>query len=151
MTPLRFKKLNPSAVTPFYATEGAAGMDLTAVTRRIELVPREADQRDGLKYVYGTGLAFEIPHGHVGLLFPRSSIHKTCMSLTNCVGVIDSDYRGEVSFVFRCHDDAFQPAYAIGDRVGQLLILKLPTVEVEQVEELTPTVRGIGGYGSTGR
>ena len=152
MLSLKIKKLHPNAVIPKFATEGSAGMDLTAVDCSVELCCRSHRILDlGLtKLTYRTGLAFEIPVGHVGLIFPRSSIHKTSMSLSNCVGVIDSDYRGEVSFVFRKRDSE-EPDYQIGDRVGQLVIMKLPEIEVVEVDELSDTVRGTGGFGSTGK
>ena len=89
---VKIKKLHPNAVIPAYAKTGDAGMDLTAVSMQI-------DEYGNI--CYGTGLAFEIPEGYVGLVFPRSSNHKKGVILTNCVGVIDSGYRGEVSFKFR--------------------------------------------------
>ena len=140
---VRFKKLVPEAVAPYRATDGSAGWDLTAA--------RELSQ--GKKTVYGTGLAVEIPKGYVGLLFPRSSIHKKVLRLSNSVGVIDSDYRGEITAVF----DSFNTwpyeweKYRPGDRICQLIILPVPTIEWEESEELTNTKRGEGGYGSTGR
>lgn len=140
---VRFKKLVPEAVAPFQATDGSAGWDLTAT--------RELDQ--GKKAIYGTGLSVEIPKGYVGLLFPRSSIHKKALRLSNAVGVIDSDYRGEITAVF----DSLSTwpyeweKYLPGDRICQLIILPVPTIEWEESEELTNTERGSGGYGSTGR
>lgn len=151
MTMLKVKRMNPSAVIPKYATSGSAGMDLTATSLNIEYFCNGNSEDACLKKLtFGTGLAFEIPKGHVGLLFPRSSIHKTSMVLSNAVGVIDSDFRGEVKIVFRC-DNEDQPVYQVGDRVGQLLIIKLPGVEIEEVSELTDTKRGEGGFGSTGK
>ncbi len=146
---LKIKKLDPRAVIPFYATPGSAGMDLTAVTVREQRV-MATNGDDNFQFIFGTGLAFEIPEGHVGLIFPRSSIHKTAMLLANCVGVIDSDYRGEVSFVFRELKET-TPNYKVGDRVGQLVIMRLPYINILEVEELSDTERGSGGYGSTGR
>lgn len=147
MKTLKIKKLVPEAVIPKYATEGSAGMDLTAVS-----LETQDDSLclfgEKIKYIFGTGLAFGIPEGHVGLLFPRSSICKTHMQLTNCVGVVDSDFIGEVKVVFRRDGHL---AYKVGDRVAQLLIVELPKFEIEEVTELTDTVRGTGGYGSTGR
>ena len=147
---LKVKKLDPKAVIPKFATEGAAGMDLTAIS--CDVVTPEHGVYDRLrnKYVYGTGLAFEIPVGYVGLIFPRSSIHKTPMVLSNCVGVIDSDYRGEVKFVFS-RNSLDGDVYDIGDRVGQLVLVQLPRIEVEEAETLSDTARGTGGFGSTGR
>ena len=135
---IKMKKLHPDAVIPRYAKPGDAGMDLTAAWRRqvMDIV------------TYGTGLAVEIPSGHVGLLFPRSSIYKTKMALTNCVGVIDSGYRGEIMMKFKMTDN--RTMYGVGDRIGQLVIMPYPEVEFEEVEELSETSRGLGGYGSTG-
>ena len=87
---VRIKKLHVDSVIPKYAQDGDAGMDLTAVAVVV----------DGDIITYKTGLAIEIPRWHVGYLFPRSSIYKTGQSLTNCVGVIDSGYRGEVMMKF---------------------------------------------------
>ena len=135
---VKMKKLDSDAVIPRYAKPGDAGMDLTAVWMN-----QEMDM-----ITYGTGLAVEIPEGHVGLLFPRSSIYKTKMSLTNAVGVIDSGYRGEIMMKFKMTDN--RTMYKVGDRVGQLLIMPYPLVEFEEVSELSSSDRGVGGYGSTG-
>lgn len=126
-------------------------MDLTALTVDVKL-PEDGVPygREGCKFIYGTGLAFEIPLGHVGLIFPRSSIYKTGMTLSNCVGVIDSDYRGEVKFVFTARNSN-EPIYDIGDRVGQLVIMELPNITIIEETELNDTERGTGGFGSTGR
>jgi dUTP pyrophosphatase len=97
---------------------------------------------------YNTGLAIEIPEGHVGLLFPRSSISKTVLSLANSVGVIDSGYRGSIMFKFRYPEEGM--VYDVGDRVGQIIIMPYPTIEFEETEELSSTERGQGGFGSTG-
>lgn len=137
---VKIKKLHPNAVVPKYATQGDAGLDLVATSK--EYLPDEEHVR------YGTGLAIEIPKGHVGLLFPRSSIFKNQQLLSNSVGVIDSGYRGEVCAVFL---GTPLNSYAIGDRIGQLIILPYPTIEFEEVDELSETERGNGGYGSTGR
>lgn len=135
---VKIKKLHEDAVIPGYAKDGDAGMDLTAVDV----------ESDGGVITYKTGLAVEIPRWHVGLLFPRSSVYKTGQSLTNCVGVIDSGYRGEIMLKFTL--SPYQREYEIGDRVGQLIIMPYPMIEFEEVEELTETSRGKGGYGSTG-
>ena len=138
--PIRFKKLSLDATAPKQATPGSAGFDLTAIN---------ITQIDDKTIKYETGIAVEIPTGFVGLLFPRSSCYKLGMQLTNCVGVIDSDYRGGISFVFRKNHR--QQSYHIGDRVGQLVIVPIPRVEYFEVNELSQTSRGTGGYGSTGR
>lgn len=140
---VRIKKLNKDAVTPEYAMPGDAGMDLYAVSRERDEFGNE---------VYHTGLAFEIPEGYVGLLFPRSSVCKKDMYLTNSVGVIDSGYRGEVTFKYRPVQCYHNPeVYRAGERVGQIMILPYPQVEFEEVRELSTTARQEGGYGSTGR
>lgn len=137
---IKFKKLNSNAVMPKQGTTGAAGFDLTAVSL----------EKNETMLKYDTGIAVEIPPGYVGLLFPRSSVCKTGLSLANSVGVIDQDFRGSISFVF------YNPAVCIvpywpGDRIGQLLIVPIPAVEFVEAEELSETERGAGGYGSTGK
>ena len=132
------KRLHPEAVVPSYNIDGDAGIDLTATTR--------TEQREYIEY--GTGLAIKIPEGHAGLLFPRSSISKMALTLANSVGVIDSNYRGEVKLRFK--DAMLGRTYNIGDRIGQLLILPYPKIELTEVEELSNTDRGNGGFGSTG-
>ena len=153
---IKIKKLSKDAVIPKYAKEGDAGMDLVATSK-------EYDEYGNT--VYGTGLAFEIPKGYAGLLFPRSSNAKTDLRLTNSVGVLDSGYRGEVMFKFRNDnfnivlaqgfnfyngDISFNREYKIGDRIGQILILPYPEINFLEVDELSETERGEGGYGSTG-
>ena len=146
---VRFKKLVENAVIPTYKTVGAAGMDVTAI--RTEVI----DYGNQLKAY--TGIAVEIPKGYVGLLFPRSSVVTTNNRLGNCVGVIDSDYRGEITLVFdNVNIDGdlisdYDYSYQAKDRVGQLVILPFPKVELEEVEELSDSERGTGGYGHTGR
>lgn len=137
---IKFKKTHPFSIIPKQGTAGAAGFDLTAV--RLETTETT------LKY--DTGIAVEIPPGYVGLLFPRSSVCKTGLSLANSVGVIDSDYRGSISFVFYKGAELIEP-YSYGDRIGQLLIVPIQEVEFVEAEELSETERGAGGYGSTGR
>lgn len=136
---IKFKKLNPNAVMPRQGTTGAAGFDLTAVS--IE----ETDQ-----FVkYHTGIAVEIPVGYFGMLVPRSSVVKTGMHMGNSIGIIDSDYVGELSAVFYLRSGC--KVYNVGDRIGQLVIVPIPEIEYVEVEELSETERGSGGYGSTGR
>ena len=137
---IKFKKMNPNAVIPKQGTTGAAGFDLTAVSIEVK--------ENTLKY--DTGIAVEIPPGYVGLVFPRSSVCKTGLSLANSVGVIDSDYRGSISFVFYKGPTWIEP-YSYGDRIGQLVIVPIPEVEFVEAEELSETERGEGGYGSTGK
>lgn len=143
---VKIKKLHENAVIPSYAKPGDAGMDLTATSKAFD---------DNNNVVYGTGLAVEIPEGYVGLIFPRSSNAKTDLYLTNHVGVIDSGYRGEIMFKFRKSDCSknFQEArlYEVGDRVGQLIVIPYPTIEFEEVDELSSSNRGTGGFGSSGK
>lgn len=139
---LKTKRLDPRAKLPTYATEGSACFDLTAITR--EVVNNTA--------LYRTGLAFEIPKGHVMLVYSRSGHgFKNDMRLANCVGVIDSDYVGEV-MVKLTHDSygSYHDWPFVGDRVAQAMLVKLPTVEIVEVETLHETTRGTGGFGSTG-
>lgn len=137
---VKIKKLHPDAVIPTYAKPGDAGLDLTATSV-------SGDEYGN--YVYGTGLAFEIPEGYVGLLFPRSSNSKKDMVLMNSVGVIDSGFRGEVTFKYRPLRTV-NLSYAIGDRIGQIIIMPYPQIEFEKTDELSETERSTGGYGSTG-
>ena len=144
------KKLDSNAVVPTYAKHGDAGMDLTAISKNY-------DEHGNV--CYGTGLAFEIPNGFVGLLFPRSSNTKKDLILGNSVGVIDSGYRGEVVLKFKpsCaysseYSNGYFPEpdnYEIGDRIGQIVIMPVPQIEFNVVDELSTTDRGVGGFGST--
>lgn len=139
---VRFKKLHPDAVAPIRAHCTDAGFDLTAVAYEI-------DDRLGI-ITYHTGIALEIPEGHAGFLFPRSSVYKQQLQLSNSVGVIDSGYRNEVMFKFRVEPEMAR-YYAPGDRIGQLVIMPYPSIEFEEAEELSDSDRGMGGYGSTGK
>jgi dUTP pyrophosphatase len=138
---VRFKKLSEKAVTPKYAKPGDAGMDMVATS----LVKNE------VFYEYGTDIAVEIPEGYVGLVFPRSSISKTKQILANHVGVVDSGYRGEIKFRFKKLDWDNGEVYEIGDKIGQLLVIPYPTIELEEVSELSETQRGDGAFGSSGK
>ena len=140
---VKIKKLHVDAVIPAYSKPGDAGMDLTAVS---------ATQDQYGNVVYGIGLAIEIPEGHVGLLFPRSSNSKTDLYLTNHVGVVDSGYRGEIMFKFRPINGLLNAkVFQVGDRVGQLLIIPYPQIELVESAELSDSERGEGGFGSTGK
>lgn len=140
--PLRFKRLSELAVLPSKANPTDAGFDLTATSINFA---------DGY-LEYGTGLAVEIPEGYVGLVFPRSSISKTTLTLANSVGVVDAPYRGEIRFRFRPAYGAPEsaPAYQVGDRIGQLVVMKLPGFHPQWADELSDTARGTGGFGSSG-
>lgn len=142
---VKIKKLVDNAVIPAYATEGSAGMDITATS-----VSFDKDNN----VVYGCGLAFEIPKGYVGLLFPRSSNAKKDLLLSNSVGCLDSDFRGEVLFKFKRTKKRWfkkEKIYEVGDRIGQIIIIKHSTIEFVESEELSETERGTGGYGHTGK
>jgi len=137
---VKVKKLNDDAVIPTYSKNGDAGMDLTA----IKIISETTNQ-----ITYGTGLAFEIPKGFVGLVFPRSSVRKYELVLSNCVGVIDSGYRGEVQCTFNKIHEKFEN-YEVGDRVAQIMILPYPQIKFIESDILSDTERGDGGFGSTG-
>jgi dUTP pyrophosphatase len=139
---VKIKKIHPDAVIPSYAKTGDAGMDLVATS----IINEEVFQ-----ITYGLGIALEIPEGFVGLVFPRSSIRKTDLSLTNCVGVIDSGYRGELQATFRKERGVASRKYEVGDRAVQIMIIPHPTIEFNEVNELSNTERGEGGFGSTGK
>ncbi len=134
---IKIKKLCDEAKVPCYFCNGDAGMDVYAVSKEV---------KD--KYIeYGTGLAFEIPESHVCLIFPRSSLSKKDLVLANHVGVLDSGYRGELKFRFK---KLGEEVYEVGDRIGQIIIIPYPKVEFEEVDELSETDRGSGGFGSSG-
>lgn len=149
---IKFTKLDTRAVTPVKSTTGAAGFDLTMI---------EFEQEQGVM-TCKTGLAVAIPKGYVGLLFPRSSIANTNHTLANCVGVIDSDYRGDIMAKFIVNARAVQyklngwklngfKQYKEGERIVQLVIVPCPDVTLVEVESLDDTTRGEGGFGSTGQ
>jgi dUTP pyrophosphatase len=139
---VKIKKLNKDAVIPKYATQNDAGLDLVS-TSIIEHTPT--------KITYGLGVALEIPEGFVGLIFPRSSVRNTDLQLSNSVGVIDSGYRGELQATFRKTLGVESKVYEIGDRIAQIIIIPYPPIEFQEVEELSNTERGEGGFGSTGK
>lgn len=139
---LKVKRLSPQAVLPKRAMEGDAGLDLVAVSEIVE---------DGKMYgyiEYKTGLAITPPPGYFLAVVPRSSISKTGLWQANSIGVIDPGYTGEITVRFKYipRTDKYKP----GDRIGQLLVLPLPKIEVEEVEALAETERGALGFGSSG-
>jgi dUTP pyrophosphatase len=136
---VKIKKLSENAVIPTYAKFGDAGMDMVAT----KIINETLDS-----ITYGTDIAIEIPEGFVGLVFPRSSIRKTDLVLSNSVGVIDSGYRGEIQATFK---KTGLNKYEIGDRGAQIIIIPHPPIEFKEVDELTNTERGEGGFGSTGK
>ena len=137
---IKFKKLDHNAVIPRKAHSSDAGMDLVAVS---------FETNNKYNFIeYGTGLAMEIPTNYVGLIFPRSSVSKTNLSLRNCVGVIDSGYRGEIKLRFSL-DNTSNKRYDIFDKIGQIIIFEIPELQITEVNELSDTDRGHGGFGST--
>lgn len=163
MDSLKFKKLNSNAVLPVRAKEGDAGLDLVAVS----VEHHDSSGEEGGMYAfteYGTGLAVEIPSGYVGLLFPRSSVSKTCLGLANAVGVVDAGYRGEIKLRFKLDgfgallaynhysdSDPSPSVYKVGDKVGQLVIVPVVLPTPVLAEDLSSSERGEGGFGSTGK
>lgn len=145
MEPICVKKLNPNAVLPTYGSPDAAGADLYACIEEYVVIPA------GKTIFIPTGLALEVPAGCAGLIYARSSMGtKRGLAPANKVGVIDSDYRGQVMVALHNHgqeDQIVQP----GERIAQLLITPVFTPGFSEVDELSETVRGTGGFGSTGR
>lgn len=142
---LKFNRLKDTAVLPIRAHEGDAGLDLTCTS-----VSTEVNECGQVIIVYHTDLAVEIPEGFVGLLFPRSSIYKKALSVTNSVGVIDSGYRGEIMMKMRSTTDVVPAIYKPGERFCQLVIVPyLKDITVVESVELAESDRGTDGYGST--
>lgn len=141
---VKIKKLDENAKMPVYSSESAAGMDLYA--REDRPVTVRPDQTVMLH----TGLAAEIPEGYVGLVFARSGLAvKKGLAPANKVGVVDSDYRGELMIALHNHSAADR-VIEDGERVAQMVILPVPPVTLEEADELSDTERGGGGFGSTG-
>ena len=143
---VNIKKLHPNAIIPKYAKPGDAGMDLYVADWKFH-VDSIIGENVGLKV--DSGIAVEIPEGYVGLIFPRSSIKSTGHRLSNAVGVIDSGYRGSIQAYFDITDNSLV-TYGVGDRFAQLIILPYPQIEFNEIDELSSTDRGEGGFGSTG-
>lgn len=152
--------LSAGAKPPIKATAGAAGFDLFAIKREffthkdgqlMVIEPEKVKQFDLVRY--STGVFCEIPKGHVGFAFARSSIINMPLIMANTTGVIDSDYRGEIMYVFRIlnPENIMETSYQPNDRVGQLVIVKMPDIKLAEVNTLSDSERGHGGYGSTGR
>ena len=145
MESIRVKVLRPGATLPAYGSTGAAGADLTAcLEAAVTIAP-------GQTAFIPTGIAMEVPVGCAGLIYARSGMAcKQGLAPANKVGVIDSDYRGEVRVVLHNHGSKVQQVEP-GERIAQLLITPVYTPGFHQVEELTDTDRGVGGFGSTGK
>lgn len=153
MLEVKIKKLRKDAVIPKYETVGSVGMDLTATSKKYD---------EYGNVVFGTGISIQLPDGYYADLRPRSSISKYDLVLANSVGTIDSDYRGELILKFKptnCFSRDTERVvtietandYEIGDRIAQLVILPYPKISFVEVDELSETKRGTGGFGSTNK
>lgn len=142
---VKIKKLDENAIIPTYGTEFSAGADLySLLDMPIEIKPHETQ-------FVRTGISAEIPEGYCGLVFARSSMGaKRGLAPANKVGVIDADYRGEIMVTLHNHGQRSQIVYP-GERIAQLAIVPFLKAEFEEADELSDTVRGAGGFGSTGK
>ena len=141
---IRIKKLDEGAILPTYGTEYSAGADLYNLPASVEIAPHTT-------VLIHTGVATEIPEGYCGLIFARSGLAtKRGLAPANKVGVIDADYRGEIMVALHNHSDKAATVDP-GERVAQLAIVPFLKAEFEEASELSDTVRGAGGFGSTGR
>lgn len=142
---VNIKKLNEKAIIPTYGTEYAAGADLYAcMDEAVTIAPGET-------YFTKTGIAMEIPTGYVGLVYARSGLAcKKGLAPANKVGVIDSDYRGEIMVALHNHSNV-PVTVESGERIAQLVLAPYITAVFQEVDELENTARGEGGFGSTGR
>lgn len=155
-TTLRFKKLHPSVILPAYATEGAAGMDLTwdgrvkHATSYLQSVQILACKRP---VWLGTGLAVEVPPGFELQIRMRSSLAAKGLYIPNGVGTLDSDYRGEIWVLLMYGAQDLDGPFVVrrGDRIAQAVLCAAPQAQIEEAAELTDTTRAAGGFGSTGR
>jgi len=152
---VRIKKLYNDSILPTKAHDTDAGYDLYAHSM--------SHDNDG-NIVYGCGIAFEIPKGYVGLVFPRSSNAQKDLLLSNSVGVVDSGFRGEISFKFKQHwsfATMWEPSvylrrnedrdYRVGERIGQIVIMPYPEIEFVESDSLSGSDRGLDSYGSSGK
>ncbi len=142
---IRYKKLDEKAIEPVYGSQFAAGLDLSALIDRGAI-----DVPAGETVKIGTGIAMEIPEGYFGAIFARSGMAtKRGLRPANCVGVVDSDYRGEI--IVPLHNDSNEcETIHHGDRIAQLVIVPYEEVILVESDELDDTDRGNGGFGSTG-
>lgn len=142
--PIKVKKLNEKAILPTYGSEYAAGADLYAcLDEPVTINPHET-------VMIKTGLAMELPEGYAGLIYPRSGMaSKRGLAPANKVGVVDPDYRGEFMVALHNHSEAAATVEP-EERIAQLVITPFLTASFEEAEELSDTVRGAGGFGSTG-
>ena len=141
--PLPMKRLHPDAVLPRRAYDGDAGLDLHAV-EALTLAP-------GARAMVGTGIAVAIPHGHAGLVLPRSGLAaKRGIALVNAPGLIDAGYRGELRVLLLNTDRETPCEIAVGDRIAQLVVIRVELPQTVEVDELPDSERGSGGFGSSG-
>jgi dUTP pyrophosphatase len=139
----KIKKLHEDAIIPTYSKEGDGCVDLYSIGYVFDDTKNQV--------TYSTGIAIEIPDTHVGLVFPRSSIRRTKLTLSNSVGVIDSGYRGEIMATFNYSNSTSSEIYETGERICQLMIIPNPKINFIEVDELSESDRGDGGFGSTGK
>lgn len=141
---INIKKLKETAKTPTRGSEYAAGYDLYSAENKTIIFPHSTVK-------VGTGIAAEIPEGYFGAIYARSGLaSKQGLRPANCVGVVDSDYRGEI--IVAVHNDTdIKQEITAGERIAQLVIMPFLPVEFTEVDELSETVRGEGGFGSTGK
>ncbi len=152
LLPVKFKKLHDKAITPVYASAGAACFDLHALGADWSKATQDAGKTVNSRRatIFRTGLSFEIPDGWCMLIFSRSGHgFKHNVRLSNCVGVIDSDYRGEVQ-VSLLADTGETLEVRHGDRIAQAMLVPVTAIELTEVNQLSDTERGTGGFGSTG-
>lgn len=141
---MRIKKIDERAILPKYGTDFSAGADLYALLDENIII------KPGETHLIHTGICMEIPEGYVGLVYARSGISlKKGLAPANKVGVIDCDYRGEVMVALHNHSNEVR-VVEIGERVAQIVFTKYEKFDFDLVDELSDTVRGVGGYGSTG-
>jgi dUTP pyrophosphatase len=141
---VKVKRLYDSAILPTYATDGSGCFDIYT------MLNGDTDYNE--PHTYSTGLAFEIPEDHVMLVFSRSGHgFKNDVRLSNCVGVIDSDYRGELKIKLTCDKIGWGLEVNAGERIAQGMIIPVPKVSFEEASDLSDTVRGSGGFGSSGK
>lgn len=141
---VKVKRLYDSAILPTYATDGSACFDIYT------MLNGDTDYNE--PHTYSTGLAFEIPEDHVMLVFSRSGHgFKNDVRLSNCVGIIDSDFRGQLKIKLTCDKIGWGLEVNAGERIAQAMIIPIQKVQFEEVDTLTSTVRGEGGLGSSGR
>jgi len=143
MTPLKVRRLDPAATLPTRAYDGDAGLDLYGL--------EPASIPPGERASIRTGIAVEIPEGQAGLVLPRSGLAiRHGIALVNAPGLIDSGYRGELVVLLLNTDRAAEFLIAGGDRIAQLVLVRVESTEIEEVDELERSARGNGGFGSSG-